>query len=333
MGRSDIALPWWCARSGTPGLADAMSPYGYPGAAVRGAAGAPADPADRLVATGLVSVFFASVWAAIPRWRARRPLGRPGARPLAGARLRSRFAEQIRRNAKARVPGRGDCLGRRPPPSSGRASTRLHRDDAPSERGRALFLRSRLLRRGCSASSVPGLSSAGAPRGDGGGGDRGPLRWAPPLLPGRYRRGPLVDVPVQERRRGDDRSGRSARVPAESRGGVRPGDGLEDFKRGFANAELPFRTHEIVCDPEPTEARRGPRVTRLLPPLPRSPEVIAPPWTYSAAPVALRRPRPCSRSGPWLFTSSDICWPMGTRRGRRSTEPGACLPVRTSAGC
>jgi hypothetical protein len=32
-------------------------------------------------------------------------------------------------------------------------------------------------------------------------------------------------------------------------GGVRPGDGLEDFKRGFANGELPFRTHEIVCDP------------------------------------------------------------------------------------
>jgi hypothetical protein len=31
-------------------------------------------------------------------------------------------------------------------------------------------------------------------------------------------------------------------------GGVKPGDGLEDFKRGFANAELPFNTHEIVCD-------------------------------------------------------------------------------------
>ena len=32
-------------------------------------------------------------------------------------------------------------------------------------------------------------------------------------------------------------------------GGVRPGDGLEEFKRGFANRELPFRTHELVCDP------------------------------------------------------------------------------------
>ena len=32
-------------------------------------------------------------------------------------------------------------------------------------------------------------------------------------------------------------------------GGVKPGDGLEEFKRGFSNRELPFRTHELVCDP------------------------------------------------------------------------------------
>lgn len=31
-------------------------------------------------------------------------------------------------------------------------------------------------------------------------------------------------------------------------GGVKPGDGLEEFKRGFANRELPFRTHELICD-------------------------------------------------------------------------------------
>ncbi len=37
-------------------------------------------------------------------------------------------------------------------------------------------------------------------------------------------------------------------APLNLGGGVRAGDGLEDFKRGFANAELPFRTHEIVCD-------------------------------------------------------------------------------------
>jgi hypothetical protein len=37
-------------------------------------------------------------------------------------------------------------------------------------------------------------------------------------------------------------------TPLNLGGGLRPGDGLEDFKRGFANAELPFVTHEVVCD-------------------------------------------------------------------------------------
>ncbi|MFL5871611.1 MAG: GNAT family N-acetyltransferase [Solirubrobacterales bacterium] len=37
-------------------------------------------------------------------------------------------------------------------------------------------------------------------------------------------------------------------VPLNLGGGVEPGDGLERFKRGFANAELPFVTHQIVCD-------------------------------------------------------------------------------------
>ena len=52
-------------------------------------------------------------------------------------------------------------------------------------------------------------------------------------------------------------------------GGVKPGDGLEDFKRGFANAELPFNTHEIVCDPDAyLDAERGPPGLGLLPALP-----------------------------------------------------------------
>jgi hypothetical protein len=37
--------------------------------------------------------------------------------------------------------------------------------------------------------------------------------------------------------------------PLNLGGGVTPGDGLEEFKRGFANAELPYRTHELICDP------------------------------------------------------------------------------------
>ncbi|WP_223637862.1 GNAT family N-acetyltransferase [Corallococcus sp. EGB] len=32
-------------------------------------------------------------------------------------------------------------------------------------------------------------------------------------------------------------------------GGVRPGDGIERFKRGFANATSHFYTHDLICDP------------------------------------------------------------------------------------
>ena len=39
-------------------------------------------------------------------------------------------------------------------------------------------------------------------------------------------------------------------VPLNLGGGLRPGDGLEEFKRGFANRRAPFLTHQIVCDRE-----------------------------------------------------------------------------------
>jgi hypothetical protein len=42
-------------------------------------------------------------------------------------------------------------------------------------------------------------------------------------------------------------------VPVNLGGGVRPGDGLEEFKRGFANRTVPFVTHEIVSDPDAYE--------------------------------------------------------------------------------
>jgi hypothetical protein len=55
-------------------------------------------------------------------------------------------------------------------------------------------------------------------------------------------------------------------LPLNLGGGVKPGDGLEDFKRGFSNAELPFVTHEIVCDPEVyASLGAGPEDSRFFP--------------------------------------------------------------------
>jgi hypothetical protein len=39
-------------------------------------------------------------------------------------------------------------------------------------------------------------------------------------------------------------------LPLNLGGGISPGDALEEFKRGFANRTLAWRTSEIVCDPD-----------------------------------------------------------------------------------
>jgi hypothetical protein len=54
-------------------------------------------------------------------------------------------------------------------------------------------------------------------------------------------------------------------------GGVVPGDSLEAFKRGFSNAELPFHTHEIVCDPGAYRELSGDRKDTGFFPLYRAP--------------------------------------------------------------
>lgn len=38
-------------------------------------------------------------------------------------------------------------------------------------------------------------------------------------------------------------------LPLSLGGGLTPGDSLDSFKRGFANGEAPFYTHELICDP------------------------------------------------------------------------------------
>jgi Acetyltransferase (GNAT) domain len=42
-------------------------------------------------------------------------------------------------------------------------------------------------------------------------------------------------------------------LPVNLGGGLSAGDSLDDFKRGFANGEASWRTHEVICDPEAYE--------------------------------------------------------------------------------
>ena len=93
--------------------------------------------------------------------------------------------------------------------------------------------------------------------------DRRGQRLDPALLPRRHRGRRPRGVAVQERGRVDARPRRRAR-PARSTSAAEstPGDGLEAFKRGFANAELPFVTHEVVADRDEYERPRGRRRRR-----------------------------------------------------------------------
>ena len=60
-------------------------------------------------------------------------------------------------------------------------------------------------------------------------------------------------------------------LPMNLGGGLSPGDGLEEFKRGFANAELPFRTHQLICDPAAYERLSEGRSAERFFPLYRAP--------------------------------------------------------------
>ncbi|RYZ43499.1 MAG: GNAT family N-acetyltransferase [Myxococcaceae bacterium] len=55
-------------------------------------------------------------------------------------------------------------------------------------------------------------------------------------------------------------------APVHLGGGLRPGDGIEHFKRGFANAMSHFYTHDLICDPDVyAELARGHEGTDSFP--------------------------------------------------------------------
>jgi hypothetical protein len=249
-GAATVALPLLVREIGRDGLLDAVSPYGYPGAAVRGGGGEVPDPrAIDWSATGLVSVF------------ARERVGREpclaGARtrsvvqihdPARARRLRPRFAEQIRRNARLgyrveTVPGPETSAQQRAGFHSVYAETmdragaaKRYYLDLDYVAAALAFERSWLFvcraPRGSTAAAAIVAASDGLLHYYLGGTGGAYLRDSP------FKN--VVDAMVGLA----DALG----LPLNLGGGVRAGDGLESFKRGFANAELPFRTHEIVCD-------------------------------------------------------------------------------------
>jgi GNAT superfamily N-acetyltransferase len=236
---------------GSDASLDAISPYGYPGATQAGAA-EPPDPAEvDWSEAGLVSLFLRDRIGAPPAFAAGTERSRVQVHDPSRRRgVRSRFAEQIRRNQ--RQGWEVDC--ETGPSSSERrratflslytetmtragAAPRYFYDAAYFETilafPRTWLLQARSDQLGIGAGGIAALSDGLLHYYLGGTADRA------------LDASPFKNVVVAMMGLADE-----LEAPLNLGGGIRPGDGLEDFKRGFANAELPFTTHEIVSDPE-----------------------------------------------------------------------------------
>ena len=243
---------------------DAISPYGYPGAS--GSYGDPIDPgAIDWSETGLVSVFVRD---------------RIGDQALSGGTLRNhvhvaegdsgirkRLREQIRRNERRGWEVEA-IVG---PEADGAARTAFERAYAetmartgaaerylyPSEYFETL-LRSDRSWLVLAAREAERLAGALAVASDG---------YLHYYLGGTLNEA-LDDSPMKNLFAAMISLGTELGLPLSLGGGLTPGDSLDEFKRGFANGEAPFHTHELVCDSAAYEAlvaRSGPAPEGFFP--------------------------------------------------------------------
>jgi hypothetical protein len=244
-----IAIPVLVREIPGTELRDATSPYGYPGGRLDGAK--PPDPADVVwEGTSLVSLFL--------RERLDRGCLAGGTRrgavqvsdPTSPRKLRASARQEIERNRELgyrveRLAGpdaRGEALA-----GVERAYERTMRRAEAAERylfGHEYF--EALFR-----SPAASLFVAYGPDGDVAAGAIGALSdgmvhyYLSGSADEHLSRSPTKNLIVAMIDFAEERS-----LPVNLGGGLRPGDGLQAFKKGFANSELPFHTHEIVCDPD-----------------------------------------------------------------------------------
>jgi hypothetical protein len=249
-GNTELHLPIIVRTiEGSEGF-DAISPYGYPGADR-----SPQDPPDPTEidwsATGLVSLFVRD---------------RIGDRPcLAGGTVRARvhiadggggvrkrLREQIRRNERQGwqitfVPGREVEMGQLGAFEQAYAQT-MARTDAVERYLYPTSYFARLLlseRSWLILAERDGVALAGA------------IAVASDGYLHYYLGGTadeaLRDSPMKNLFWAMIALGGELGLPVSLGGGVMPGDSLDEFKRGFANAQAPWHTHEVICDAEAYE--------------------------------------------------------------------------------
>jgi Acetyltransferase (GNAT) domain len=226
-------------------LRDAISPYGYPGA--RELPGDPPDPqAIDWSASGLVSVFVRDrigdrVCFAEGTLRSHVHL----AEGTGG--VRKRLREQIRRNERRGwemhpVPGPEVEMGQLRDFERAYAETMARTGAAerylfPTSYFARLLLseRSWLLLAEREGTAMSGAIAAASD---------GYLHY---YLGGTADEA-LDDSPMKNLFAAMIELGDQLGLPVSLGGGVKPGDSLDDFKRGFATGQAPWYTHEVICD-------------------------------------------------------------------------------------
>ena len=224
---------------------DAISPYGYPGADL-----APNDPPDPREIdwsdTGLVSIFVRDRIGELPCFSGGTLRSQVHVADGEGG-VRKRLREQIRRNERRGwevrlIPGREVEMGhlRAFEAAYGETMTRTGAAE------RYLYPTSYFARLLLSESSWlllaeregEALAGAIAAASDG---------YLHYYLGGTADEA-LKDSPMKNLFWAMIGHGGELGLPVSLGGGVTAGDSLDDFKRGFASAEAPWYTHEIVCD-------------------------------------------------------------------------------------
>ena len=240
---------------------DAISPYGYPGGRIeRGNPPAPEPAEVDWSGSGLVSAFIRERIGDPPALAGGTPRSVVQVHdPQATPATRSRFAEQIRRNER-----RGYTVEAVPGPETG-AAQRLRFARAYAETMRRAAAAERYLYRPSYFDAVLGFERSWlllATARDGAA-CAGAIAAVSDGVLHYYLGGTadehLADSPFKNVVAGMRDLADELGMALNLGGGVTTGDGLEDFKRGFANRELDFRTHEIVCDPAVYEQLSGGR--------------------------------------------------------------------------
>jgi hypothetical protein len=251
-GDDELALPLLVHEIGDTGQRDAITPYGYPGASIRADRSSPPDPAALdWSETGLVSIFVRDRIGHEPCFQgATKRAAVQVHDPSRERQIRSRFAEQIRQNE--RLGYHVEAL--HGPDTSVEQRVSFHHVYTETMHGveaaeryffeqeyfraildydRSWLFLARSPERATAAGAIVALSD-------------GMLHYYLGGTADVHRpRSPFKNIIESTIALADELG-----VALNLGGGVKPGDGLEDFKRGFANTELPFFTHEIVCDPE-----------------------------------------------------------------------------------